>query len=115
MSEDPQTSGDVCLSGQSSSAISVPRRGFLARVGVSGLAVAEALFGGVGSAKASTGCPCCNLVYDPPTIGYSTCSSATCHYIWTCAGSGTTTCGCCERKYCATGQINASGCQCWVH
>jgi hypothetical protein len=114
MSEDPQASGDVCLDGYSSTEVSVPRRGFLARVGVSGLAVAGALFGSA-TAKASTGCPCCNLRFDPPNIGYSTCTSATCHYLWSCAGSGTTTCGCCERKTCSTGLINASGCQCFVH
>jgi hypothetical protein len=114
MSDDPNTAGDACLGGHTSAGTSIPRRRFLAGLGASGLVVAEALFGRTAAAEASGDCSCCNLVYCPPNTTYDSCTS-TCHYLWGCAGSGTITCNCCEKKNCSTGAYYASAYTCWVH
>jgi len=106
--------GDVCLGGHLSTEKPMRRGRFLAGLGAGGLVVAEAMFGRPASAAASGGCSCCNLVYCPANTSYSSCSGAQCHYIWGCAGTGTTTCNCCEKQVCGGGYI-ASAYECFVH
>jgi len=75
-----------------------------------------AVFGKQTAAEAAainpnTTCGCCNLVYCPPTISYTTCMNAS-HYMWECTmSSGFEYCNCCERKN-SSGGYNASGYQC---
>ena len=86
---------------------------FLVGLGSAGLAAATTMFCRVGSAAADGNCACCNLVYCPPNTDYNSCINAS-HYLWSCAGSGTNTCECCEKKD-SNGFYIASAYECEPH
>ncbi|MFJ8829859.1 hypothetical protein [Micromonospora aurantiaca] len=86
------------------------RRGFLAKIGVAGLVASGAVFARSTPAMAGN-YQCCNLVYAPPNISYSTCSSATYKYIWYCSVNAYLHCNCCEKKT-SSGTITGSGAHC---
>jgi hypothetical protein len=115
MSDESVVQGSVCLDGHMSTGTPMRRRRFLGRLGAAGLVVATGTFGRTAKAEASGGCSCCNLKFCPANVSYSICSTAACHYIWGCAGTGTTTCNCCEMPA-ACGEAYAySAYQCFVH
>ena len=70
------------------------RRRFMARVGVTGLAVAATQFARSTPAFAAN-YGCCNLAHYPPNTSYSYCS-AHAAYIWTCNYAPCNQCNCCE-------------------
>lgn len=70
------------------------RRGFLAKIGTSGLTAAAVLFGRSKDASAANWY-CCDLIYSPPNISYDTCVLYH-QYIWYCAYGQCGSCNCCE-------------------
>ncbi len=75
------------------------RRKLLTRLGVGGLAVAAATFGGAKAAYAAS-CGCCNLAHCPPNIAYQSCMSSAA-YSWRCYysnGGIPWQCQCCETS-----------------
>jgi hypothetical protein len=111
MSDDAPMSGDALMSDEAPSCdVRIPRRRFLSKLGVAGLAASAGLFANVSTAEAAS-CGCCNLVWCPPTTDYGTCVSYS-HYLWGCTTSGGFLyCNCCERKN-AQGQYIASAYRC---
>ncbi|MEU4645720.1 hypothetical protein [Micromonospora sp. NPDC023814] len=85
------------------------RRGFLAKIGAAGLVASGAVFARSTPAMAGN-YYCCNLLYYPPNISYSTCSSAPEKYIWYCT-TATMDCACCEKKS-STGSTTGSAAYC---
>jgi hypothetical protein len=74
------------------------RRGFLAKVGATGLVAAAAVFGRSTPAFAAN-YGCCNLAFSP-SINVPQCQSGS-NYTWGCALSNTpprSVCYCCEKK-----------------
>jgi hypothetical protein len=90
--------------------VRIPRRRFLAKMGVAGLAASTGFFASTSTAQAAD-CQCCNLVYCPPNTDMGTCTSYS-HYLWGCTTSGGFLyCTCCERKD-ASGSYIASAYRC---
>lgn len=84
------------------------RRGFMKRVGITGLLTSAGMFGSaVVAEKASADPLCCNLANYPENTTYDYCS-AHAAYIWYCDVNGYLHCNCCET---AGNQLSAALCQ----
>lgn len=79
----------------------IPRRGFLAKLGATGLGVAAATFGRDSVAFAANA-GCCTLRWPPGGLHYVTwtkCSQSDyLVYSWTCPGPAPGPCRCCEMS-----------------
>lgn len=73
-----------------------PRRKFLTWLGAGGLAAAAGVFGHTGTAQASCGLACCNLIYCPPNESISACMNHPGSYTWICNQDQCQSCYCCE-------------------